>query len=34
VQDELNRAYVEEELRKEVFEKNRAEMTRKRDSRK
>ncbi|RRB00829.1 circadian clock protein KaiC [Larkinella rosea] len=30
VQDELNKAYVEEELRKEVIEKNREQMTRNR----
>jgi circadian clock protein KaiC len=32
VQDELNRTYIEEELKKEVSEKNREEITKKRDS--
>jgi circadian clock protein KaiC len=31
LQDELNKAYVEDELRKEVFEKNRQELTRSRN---
>ena len=34
VREELNKAYIEEELKKEVLEKNRKQMERKRDSRK
>ncbi len=34
LQDELNKTYIEEELRKEILEKNRQEITRNRDPRK